>query len=320
MKKLSKLIALVSAFALTLTLAACSGSGGETYTVGICQLTQHTALDQATQGFVDALNEALPGQVKFDQQNASNDLSLCSTILSKFVAAEVDLILTNATPALQTAAATTVDIPILSTSVTEYGIALGLEEFDGTIGGNISGTSDLAPLDQQAKMIQDWFPNAKNVALLYCSAEANSQYQVDHIQVELEKLGYTCRHFSFTDSNDLFAVVEGAADYADVIYVPTDNTVASNTAIIDNCCRAAKVPVIGGEEAIIAGCGVASLCINYYDLGFATGEMAVQILTGKADISQMPIQHAEHSALYNPELCAELGLTVPEGYTAIGTN
>lgn len=319
MKRYSKLTALVLAGAMLLGLCACAGSNSDaTYTVGICQLTQHTALDKATQGFKDALEQALPGQVKFDDQNASNDLSLCSTILSKFVAAEVDLILANATPALQTAAAATVDIPILSTSVTEYGAALGLEDFTGTIGGNISGTSDLAPLDKQAQMVQDWFPDAERIALLYCSAEANSRYQVDHIQPELEKLGYTCEHFPFTDSNDLFAVIEGAADWADVIYVPTDNTVASNTAIIDNCCRAAKVPVIGGESAITEGCGVASLCIDYYELGVATGQMAVKILTGEADISEMPVQHAEYFGVYNPEICTELGLSVPEGYTAIG--
>lgn len=320
MKLHSKLAALALAGAMLLGLCACSGGQDGTYTVGICQLTQHAALDKATQGFKDALGEALPGQVKFDDQNASNDLSLCSTILGKFVASDVDLILANATPALQTAAAATVDIPILSTSITEYGIALGLEDFNGTIGGNISGTSDLAPLDEQAQMVKAWFPDAKNIALLYCSAEANSQYQVDNIQIELEKLGYTCKHFSFTDSNDLFAVVEGAADWADVIYVPTDNTVASNTAIIDNCCRSLKVPVIGGEEAITAGCGVASLCIDYYDLGFTTGEMAAQILTGQADISQMPIQHAAYFGVYNPEICAALGLSVPEGYTAIDAN
>lgn len=316
MRKLTQVITLALALVLALGLCSCSVSDAK-YTVGICQLTQHDALDRSTQGFMDALEDALPGQVKFDRQNASNDLTLCSTILNQFGAADVDLIMTNATPALQTAAATITHIPILSTSITEYGSALDLKDFNGIIGGNISGTSDLAPLADQAAMVQEWFPNAKNVGLLYCSSEANSRYQVDGMKTELEKLGYTCQYFPFTDSNDLFGVVSGAVNFADVIYVPTDNTLASNTSIVDNCCRDAKVPVIGGERAICAGCGVATLSIDYYDLGYATGEMAVRILTGQENISEMPIQYAEYSKLYNSKLCAELGLTVPDGYTAI---
>lgn len=316
MRKLTQLITLSLALVLALGLCSCSVSNAK-YTVGICQLTQHDALDRSTQGFMDALEDALPGQVKFDRQNASNDLTLCSTILNQFGAADVDLIMTNATPALQTAAATITHIPILSTSITEYGSALDLKDFNGIIGGNISGTSDLAPLTDQAAMVQEWFPNAKNVGLLYCSSEANSQYQVDGMKTELEQLGYTCRYFPFTDSNDLFGVVSGAVNFADVIYVPTDNTLASNTSIVDNCCRDAKVPVIGGERAICAGCGVATLSIDYYDLGYATGEMAAKVLTGEADISKMPVQYAEYSRLYNAEICTELGLTIPDGYTAI---
>ena len=321
MKTRFRLAALALALTLAAGLTACSGSqtpsADAAYKVGICQLTQHVALDDSTQGFIDALNEALPGQVEFDNQNASNDLSLCSSILSQFIAQEVDLILANATPALQTASAATVDIPILSTSVTEYSAALGLKDFNGVIGGNISGTSDLAPLDQQALMIGEWLPEAKNVALLYCSAEANSQYQVDTMEVELTELGYTCKHFPFTDSNDLFSVVESAAAFADVIFVPTDNVVASSAGIIDNCCRIAGVPVMGGDEGICSGCGVATLCVSYYDLGYTTGQMAAKILTGEADIAQMPIEYADFSRIYNPEICEQLGLTPPEGYEPI---
>ena len=316
MKNLSKLIVLALALILVFTLAACSG-GSAKYTVGICQLTQHAALDEATQGFMDALENALPGQVDFDNQNASGDLSLCSSIVTQFSAADVDLILANATPALQTAVSTTDTIPILSTSVTEYSAALDLKDFDGIIGGNISGTSDLAPLADQAAMVKEWFPDKKNVALLYCSSEANSQFQVDGMKAELEQLGYTCKYFSFTDSNDLFSVVSGAVNYADLIYVPTDNTIAANTSIVDNCCRDAKIPVIGGEKSLCSGCGVATLSVNYYDLGYTTGEMAAKILTGEANISEMPIQYAEYSKLYNAEICADLGLTPPNGYTAI---
>ena len=335
MKK--KLLALTLAALMVMSLAACGGSkeetaeapaateqtetqepAAETYSVGICQLVQHEALDAATQGFIDALNEKLPGHVEIDNQNASNDIPMCSTIVNQFISADVDLIMCNATPALQAAAAATTTIPILGTSVTEYGVALGISNFDGTVGGNISGTSDLAPLDQQAAMIQELFPDAKTVGLIYCSAEANSQYQVDVVKAELEKLGYTATLYSFSDSNDLAAVTESAVAASDVIYVPTDNTVAANTGIIDNICRPAKVPVVAGEEGIVKGCGVATLSISYYDIGYKTGEMAAQVLTGEADISTMPIEYApQFTKKYNAEICADLGLEMPSDYVAV---
>lgn len=345
MKKLSKLLAMLLALAMVLSLAACGGGtteseapsepdeasqpaeepseptesdpADETYVVGISQLVTHPALDAATEGFRDALNELLPGQVTFDYQNAANDPATCSTIANAFVSANVDLIMANATPALQAAAAATADIPILGTSVTEYGVALSIDGFTGTVGGNISGTSDLAPLDEQAAMIQEWYPDAETVGLLYCSNEANSQYQVDTVQAFLEEMGYTCTQYAFSDSNDLAAVCQTAADNSDVIYVPTDNTCATNTGIIDNICRG-NTPVFAGEEGIAAGCGVATLSISYYDIGYATGVMAAQILTGEADISEMAIQYApEFTPKYNPAICEALNVTAPEGYVAI---
>ena len=323
MKK--KLLAVLVAGAMALAASAC-GSGeaedpaestGETYTIGICQLVEHEALDAATQGFQDALTDEFGDAVTFDVQNAQNDSNTCSTIINGFVSSGVDMILANATPALQAAAAGTSDIPILGTSVTEYGVALEIDDFNGTVGGNISGTSDLAPLDQQAAMVKEWFPDAKKVGLLYCSAEANSQYQVDVVKVELETLGYECQLYAFSDSNDLSAVCTTAAGECDVIYVPTDNTVASNTGIIDNICRPAGIPVIAGEEGICAGCGVATLSISYYDLGYTTGQMAVKILKGEADIAEMPIEYTDVTKKYNKAICDELDLTVPEGYEAI---
>lgn len=306
--------------ALALTLSGCGAKPAEdgVYTIGICQLAQHEALDLATQGFMDALEEALPGQVEFDVENASNELSACSGIVNQFVSDDVDLILANATPALQVASAATVEIPILSTSITEYGAAMGLEDFDGVVGGNVSGTSDLAPLDQQAEMIREWFPEAETIGLLYCSSEVNSQYQVDGIKTELEALGYTCVSYPFTDSNDLAATTETAAANCDVIYVPTDNTVASSAAIIENVCSVAGVPVMGGDSAVCAVCGVAALSISYYDLGAATGKMAARILTGEADISRIPVEYAQAEKVYNPAICERLGLTAPQGYTALG--
>ena len=313
--------------AVTLSAAMAVGMGGvgvyaaddDTYNVGICQLVQHEALDAATKGFMDALKDKLGDKVTFDEQNAQGDSNTCSTIVNNFVSDGVDLILANGTASLQAAAAGTTDIPVLGTSITEYGVALDIEDFDGTVGGNISGTSDLAPLDQQAAMLNELFPDAKNVGLLYCSAEANSQYQVDTVKAALEELGYTCEDYAFSDSNDLSSVVTSAADASDVIYVPTDNTAASNTEIINNICLPAKVPVIAGEEGICQGCGVATLSISYYDLGVATGEMAAKVLTGEEDISKMPIEYApQFTKKYNPEICEELGVKVPDDYVAIG--
>ena len=349
---MKKLLALMLALGMTVSLAACGGStdsadttasesetteestdaaeteetadaaeasGDGSYVIGICQLVQHEALDAATQGFKDAVTEALGAEnVTFDEQNASNDSATCATIINQFVSNNVDLILANATAPLQAAAQGTDTIPVLGTSVTEYGVALDIDNFDGLVGTNVSGTSDLAPLDQQAAMLQELFPDAETVGLLYCSAEANSQYQVDTVQGYLEEMGYTCTQYSFSDSNDLAAVATTAAQESDVIYVPTDNTVASNTEIIRNICEPAQVPIIAGEEGICSGCGVATLSISYYDLGVATGNMAVRVLTGEADISEMPIEYApEFTKKYNPELAEAMGVTITDDYVAI---
>lgn len=329
--------ALAAMLCLTPALTACSGSGTNSgangdpsantdpgasgnaaktsYTVGICQLVRHDALDAATQGFKDALTAALgEGNVVFDEQNASNDTQMCATIVNSFVSKKVDLIMANATPALQAAYNATADIPILGTSVTEYSVALNLTDFNGTVGGNVSGTSDLAPLTEQADMILELFPEAKTVGLLYCTAEPNSAYQVQVVEEYLTEKGIQCVRFSFSDSNDVSAITTKAAADSDVIYIPTDNTAASCTETIGNIVRAAKVPVIAGESVICSGCGVATLSISYYDLGYKTGEMAAQILTGEANIAEMPIAYANATKMYNPEMCEELGVAVPDSY------
>ncbi len=299
--------------------AAPAAAEGEVYTVGICQLVQHVALDAATQGFKDALTEALGDKVQFVEQNAANDIPTCATIVNGFVSDGVDLILANATPALQAAVAATDSIPILGTAVTEYGVALDIKDFNGTVGGNVSGTSDLAPLDQQAAMILELFPDAKKVGILYCSAEPNSVYQSDVVKAELEKSGVTVSVYTFADSNDVAAVTATACDENDVLYIPTDNTAASCTEAINNVAEPAGVPIIAGEEGICAGCGVATLSINYYDLGVTTGKMAAKILTGEANISEMPIEYfPDPVKKYNPAICEALGITVPEDYVAIG--
>ena len=333
---MKKVISAVMAGAMALGLVACGGqsassapaassaaagsasaAGGKTYTVGICQLVQHPALDAATQGFKDALTEKLGDAVKFDEQNANGDAPTAATICNGFVASNVDLILANATAPLQSAAAATSTIPVLGTSITDYATALSIDDWTGVVGGNISGTSDLAPLDEQAAMLNELFPDAKNVGILYCSAEANSKYQSDVVTAALEKLGYTVNVYTFSDSNDVASVTQTACEANDVLYIPTDNTAASCTETIGNIVLNAGTPVVAGEQGICAGCGVATLSISYYDLGYKTGEMAAQILTGEADISQMAIAYAPAAKMYNPTMCEALNITVPDGYAAM---
>ena len=334
---MKKIVSVAMAAAMAAALAGCGGAASssapassaaasaadsaaaKTYTVGICQLVQHEALDAATQGFKDALTAKLGDAVKFDEQNASGDSANCATIVNGFVSNDVDLILANATAPLQAAAQATATIPVLGTSVTDYATALDISDWTGTVGNNISGTSDLAPLDQQAAMIQELFPDAKNVGLLYCSAEPNSVYQCDVMEGYLTDMGFTVSRFAFTDTNDVTSVAQTAADASDVIYIPTDNTAASNTEAIANVLLPAKVPAVTGEEGICSGCGVATLSISYYDLGYATGEMAAKVLTEGADVSAMPVQYAPNvTKKYNAANCEALGLTIPDDYTAIG--
>ncbi len=305
------------ALILTAMLLVAVLASADAATVGICQLVQHEALDAATQGFKDALLAKMP-DVTFDEQNASGDNVNCATIMNQFVANGVDLILANATAPVQAGVAATADIPILGTSVTDYATALGVKEFNGTSGINVSGTTDLAPLDGQAEMIRELFPEAKTVGLFYCSAEANSLYQVNTIRTYLEAMGMTCVDLAFTDSNDVASVAQRATDEVDVLYIPTDNTAAAYTETIANVVVPAKLPVIAGEEGICRGCGVATLTISYYDLGFATGEMAYEILANGADISTMPVQTApQFTKKYNAANAEALGVTIPEGYEAL---
>ena len=320
MKKLSRLLTVVLALSLILALAACGESDKDkTFNVGICQLAPHPALDLATQGFKDALTEEFGDKVKFDEQNAGGEPANCTTIVDGFISEKVDLILANATASLTAAAAATDTIPILGTAITNYGVALNLDTTeDKVLGGNISGTSDLAPLDQQAAVIQELFPEAKNVGLLYCSAEANSVYQVETIKGYLEAMGYTCTAYAFTDVNDLPSVTQTACDGSDVLYIPTDNTAADNTETIANIVLPAKKPVVAGEESICKGCGVATLSISYYELGQITGRMAADILNGKAKVSESAIAFdTTLDKMYNAANCEALGITIPEGYTAI---
>ena len=322
MKK--KLISILLAACLLLALAACGSNNGggaqdKTYVVGVCQLVQHDALDAATRGFEEALKAELGDAVEIRVQNASNDIPTCSTIVSGFVADGVDLIMANATPALQAAAAATQEIPILGTSITEYGVALDLKDFNGTVGGNISGTSDLAPLDQQAEMIPELIEDVRTVGILYCSAEPNSVYQAEVVKAKLESMGIAVQVYTFADSNDVAAVTATACAENEALYIPTDNTAASCAEAINNVAEPAGVAIIAGEEGICRGCGIAALSISYYDIGYTTGQMAARILRGEAEISTMPIEYYPNPVKkYNPTLCEALNIFVPEGYVAIG--
>ena len=298
--------------------AAEASADGETYTVGICQLVEHPALDAATKGFEDAIKEELGDAVTFDEQNAQGDSNTCSTIINSFVSNNVNLIMANATPALQAAMTATPTIPIVGTSVTDYATALEIKDWKGTTGINVTGTADLAPLAQQAAMIKELCPDAKTVGILYCSAEANSVYQATVVAEELQKLGYTTKEFTAADTNDIASVTQTACDQSDLIYIPTDNTMASATGTIDPITSAAKKPVITGEEGIAKGCGVATLSISYYSLGYKTGQMAAEILRDGKNPAEMPIAYAEElTNKYVADRAKALGIKIPDTYEAI---
>lgn len=316
MKK-GKLLTLLPLAAML--LIGCNGQNNGKFNIGICQLLAHPALDKATEGFIKAVEDGLGKEnVTFDRQEAAGDPAICSAIANSFVSKKVDLIMANATPAVQAAYNSTATIPILGTSVTEYGVALNIKDFNGTVGGNVSGTSDLAPLDGQADMVAELFPEAKKVGLLYCSAEANSKYQIDKVEGFLKEKNLETKRITFSDTNELQSVLTAGIVDLDVLYIPTDNKCADNVTIIDAVCRPAKLPVICGEEGICKGCGVATLSIDYFNLGIKTGQMAVEILKDKKDISKMAIAYDENPVKkFNKAIAEELNITVPASYTEI---
>ncbi len=315
---MKKIIALVLTLTLVLALSSLSAfAAEETFTVGICQLVQHPALDAATQGFKDALSEKFGDKVTFVEQNASGDSATCAIICNQFVSDDVNLILANATPALLAAQAATNKIPVLGTSVTDYADALDIDDWTGSTGTNISGTSDGVPADKLADVVHELFPDVKNVGLLFCSGEPNSKFQAEQIKPIFEEMGYTVTNYTFADSNDVAAVTNTACDDNEVLYIPTDNTAASNAELINNIALEKRIPIVTGEENMCKGCGVATLSISYYDLGVVTGEMAAQILSGEADVSTMEIQYAPFTKKFNETNCNTLGITIPEDYEAI---
>lgn len=330
MKKSTRFFSVMLAAAMTVSMTACGDSNDSTdntdsaaingaYKIGICQQLEHPALDAATEGFQAALTELLGEEnVVFDLQNAQGEQANCATISNSFVSGNYDLILANATIALQCAAASTSSIPILGTSVTDYATALDIDDWSGATGTNVSGTSDLAPLDQQEDMLIELFPDVQTVGILYCSSEPNSVFQATEFGKYLTEDGISFKEYTASDSNDIASVVQNAVTEVDVLYIPTDNTMAGNTEVINNIALPAGVPIIAGEEGICSGCGVATLSIDYYDIGYTAGEMAYEILKNDADISTMEVKYAPKvTKEYNAAICSQLEITVPDDYVAI---
>ena len=318
-KTIKKVLALgLSAVLVGSVFAGCSAQDSK-YKIGIIQSQQHAALDEATRGFQDAVTQALGAEnVEITLQNASGDSATCATIANQFVADGVDLIMANATAALQASMQATASIPIVATSVTDYATALEIADWTGVKGINVTGTSDLAPLDQQAVMIQELCPDAQTVGILYCSAEPNSVYQANVVEENLTSMGLTANIYTCADTNEIASITTQACQEVDVIYIPTDNTIASATAAVDQIAGPAGIPVIAGEEGICKGCGVATLSISYYDIGVRAGEMAVEILQNGADPSTMQIETAtDLTKKYVPSRAQALGITIPSDYVAI---
>ena len=322
---MKKILALALALVMVMTMAAIAPAAqadDASYTIGICQLVQHAALDAATQGFRDALTEKLGDKVTFDEQNAQGDSATCSTIVTGFVANNYDLIMANATPALLAAVSATDTIPVLGTSVTDYFSALQLDATeDGATGMNVSGTSDGVPAQLYADCLMELVPEAKTVAIIYCSAEPNSVVQADQFIACMDELGVATTVNTFTDSNDIQAVVTAAIEGVDAVYIPTDNTAASNMTIVSNICTPAGIPVICGEEGMCGSGGLATVSISYYDIGYVCGEMAYEILVNGADVSTMPIGYAANPVKkYNADVAEAISFEMPEEYEAIAVD
>ncbi len=336
MKKSTRMVSLILASAMALSVTACSSSSeettaaskaettaaetteaeteteaagpaaeGDTYKIGVLQLTQHDALDAANAGFIAALDEA-GINYEVDQQNASGEQANCLTIAEKLVADENDLILAIATPAAQAVAGVTQDIPILLTAVTDPA-GSGLVNDNANPGVNVSGTSDLTPVKEQIDLLHQLLPEAKNIGLLYCSAESNSEIQIAMAKEACDALSLSYEEYTVPGSNEIQTVVESMVGKVDAIYAPTDNVIAAGMATVGMVANDNGIPVICGEAGMVGEGGLATYGIDYYELGYLTGEQAIDILTEGADVSTMPIGYlpAERCALTVNKTTAE---------------
>ena len=322
---MKRILAMMLSTMMLLSLCACGGSdesgaasgdGDSAYSVGIVQLVQHIALDQATQGFQDALTEKLGDSVKFDVQVAGGDVTNCTAIVTKFVNADVDLIMGNATPAVIAAKEATATIPIIGTSVTDYVAAeAAIVESNEAPGGNVTGYSDMSDIAAHVELTQKLCPDAKTVAIVYCSAEPNSVIQGGQAEELYGAAGFKTVTLTASDITTISTVVSSACDQADVIYIPTDNLFSENMESVKNITEPAKIPVICGEGGMVQSGGTASVAIDYYTLGFRAGEMAYEIMVNGADPATTPIGFMtadDMSLVLNEENIAAIGLTIPE--------
>ena len=319
---MKRVLALIVTVLMLLSLCACgqtdkvNENGEQIYHVGIVQLQQHVALDQATQGFQDALTEKLGDRVSFDVKLASGETTNCTTIVTKFVNEGVDLIMANATPAVIAAKEATATIPIIGTSVTDYvSPEAAIVASNDAPGANVTGYSDMSDIAAHVELTQKLCPDAKTVAIIYCSAEPNSVIQGEQAKALYENAGYTTVTLTASDITTISTVVTAACDQADVIYIPTDNLFAENMESVKNIAEPAKIPVICGEGGMAKSGGTASVAIDYYVLGYRAGQMAYEIMVNGADPATTPIgfMTAEDMELViNEENMAALGMTIPE--------
>ncbi len=308
------------ALTLVFVMAGCKKKEEkEVYKIGILQQLEHQALDAATEGFKQALIDLLGEEnVDFDYQNAQNEPTNCASIATKFVNdKDMDLIMANATTALQSAAAATSEIPIVGTSITDY-VSAGVVDSNDVPGRNVTGASDLAPIDQQIDLLIKLCPEAKTVGIIYTSSEANSVFQAEKAEEIMKEKNLDVKVYTVSDSNDIQAVVTTAVGEVDVIYIPTDNNLADNMEIVKNITVPAKLPVIAGEENMCSKGGLATLSISYYSMGYSAGKMAYEILVNGADPAEMPIQYAEEVTLkYNKEVAELIEWEIPSDMVAI---
>ena len=303
---MKKLISLTVAILMLASMLAGCGSS-DSYSVGVCQLMVHDSLDQATQGFCDALNEAMTAAgktVNIDVQVAG-DSGLCTTVINTFTAKKVDLIMANATPALLAAANATTTIPVLGTSVTDYS-----DTFAGNIPANVSGTSDAVPFDEQARMMISslGLVAGDQVGVLYCTNESNSVIQYEAVKALFEAEGIVVKAYTFSETTELQALTTAMAGECKAVYIPSDNTVAANDAIVGTICTEQNVPVYTSYGGAIC---YASLAIDYYQLGYETGKMAAEILLNGKTPADYPVMTLTPTVSYNKDLCGQLGITVP---------
>ncbi|MBQ7939292.1 MAG: ABC transporter substrate-binding protein [Clostridia bacterium] len=294
-------------------LTSCNTSTAD-YNIGICQLAEHDALDAATRGFQDYLTEKLGEKVSFDLKVAQGELTNCTTIVSNFVAADVDLIMGNATNAVKAAREATDKIPVVGTSVTDY-VSSGIVASDEKPGANVTGVSDGNPVSVQVELMKTLCPAVKTVGIVYCSGEENSQIQADEAKAAFEAAGYTVKLYTVADSNEIQAVVTKACTEVDGFYEPTDNLIAANVSAMSNITTPAKKPVICGEEGMCKAGFLATYSISYYEIGRRAGEMAYEILVNGKNPGDIPIFHFDAASLnliINAENAAEMGITIPD--------